>query len=206
MLALAPADDRQTQHVFGDLAVDFEHALHFFCRLGLGRMRGVALLPQEFERAQERARRFLPPHHVRPLIDEDRQIAVRLHPAGVHHADDGFRRGPDSKPLGEFFAAPFGHPRDFWRESLDVFGFAHEQAFGDEQRKIRVLMARRFESCIELGADVLPDRVPVGTEDDAAAHRCVIHELCAQADLRIPIGDIGGLCRNAFDFFFLAVF
>ncbi len=52
-------------------------------RLGLGLVRGVALLPEKFGRAQEQARAHFPAHDVGPLVDEDGQVAVGLHPLRV---------------------------------------------------------------------------------------------------------------------------
>ena len=58
--------------------VHVEHAHRLLARLGLGRVDRVALLPEELRRAQEEARAHLPPDDVRPLVDEDGQIAVAL--------------------------------------------------------------------------------------------------------------------------------
>src|SRR3712207_9095306 len=55
-------------------------------------VRGVAFLPEELERTQEQARAHLPPDHVRPLVDEQRQVAVALHPLREHRVDDRLRR------------------------------------------------------------------------------------------------------------------
>ena len=59
------------------------------------RVRRVSLLPEKLHRAQERTRRFFPPHDVRPLIDENRQVAIRFDPLRVHRADDHFRGRAD---------------------------------------------------------------------------------------------------------------
>src|SRR3712207_7303175 len=46
-----------------------------------------------------RSRTHLPPHHVRPLVVEQRQVPVALHPLGEHVVDDRLGRGPDDQRL-----------------------------------------------------------------------------------------------------------
>ena len=80
VVGLLPADHRHRHHVLGEVGVDVEHAVHLFERLFVRRVRGVAFLPEELAGAQEQARAHLPAHHVGPLVDEQRQIAVALDP------------------------------------------------------------------------------------------------------------------------------
>ncbi len=206
VVALAAADNRQAEDVFGHLAIDAQHLLHFCGGLFTGRVGRMPFLPQELERAQERARGFLPAHDVGPLVDEHREIAVRLNPLGVHHAEHDFGRGADRQALAQLFVAPLGDPRDLRREALDVLGFAHEEALGNEQREVRVLMTGGREAPVELGLDQAPDRVAVRAHDDAAAHGRIIRQLRLQADLCVPLGDVVGLARDARDLFFLRLF
>ena len=183
----SPEIHRHGRDVLGDVAVDVEHPRDFFGRFLLGRVRGVTFLPQEFQRAQERPRALFPAHDVGPLVDEDRQIAVRLHPLGVHRADDHFGGRADREPLGQLFAAAFGHPRDFRREALDVLGFAHQQRLGDQQREVGVLVPGLFEPAVEFGLQTLPQAVPVGTQDEATADGRLRDELRPVADGLIPL-------------------
>ena len=68
-------------------------------------MGGVTFLPVEFQRAQEQARAHFPAHHVAPLVDQHRQVAVRLDPLGVHVADDGLGGRPHHQRLLQFLAS-----------------------------------------------------------------------------------------------------
>ena len=91
----------------------------------------VALLPQEFRGPQKRPSAHLPAHHIGPLIDQQRQVAPRVHPLGIKVADDRLRRWPDHVRLGQFFAAGAGHFGDLRREALHMLGFLHQKTFGD---------------------------------------------------------------------------
>jgi hypothetical protein len=176
--------------VLGHVAIHVEHTRHFFGRFLLGRVRSVAFLPQKFHRAQKRTRALFPAQHVGPLVDQDRQITVRLQPLGVHRSDDHFRGRPDREALGEFLSAAFGHPSDFRRETLDVLGFTHEQRFGDQQREVGVLVAGLFEPAIELRLQPFPHSVPVGTQDEATADGRLRDQLRAITDRLVPLGEV----------------
>jgi len=45
-----------------------------------------------------------------------------------------------------------------------------KKAFGDQQRKIHVLVARSFEAAVKFALEQLPDSIPVGFDDHAAFH------------------------------------
>ena len=101
-----------------NVAIDLEHLQ----RLGHGvvavGVRGMTFLPEEFGRAQEQARAHLPAHDVRPLVDEQRQIAIALDPALERVADDRLRRRPDDQRLFELgvgIDAPACRPSFFRR-------------------------------------------------------------------------------------------
>ena len=113
--------------------------------LRVGFVGGVPFLPEELGRPQERPRHLLPADDVRPLVDQNGQIAPRLHPLRVHRPDDRFRRRPDDQLLLELLAAAVRHVGDLRRKALDVLGFLVQQAFGDEQRKVRVDVAGRLD-------------------------------------------------------------
>ena len=146
-----------------------------------GGMRRVPFLPKEFGRAQEQPRAHFPAHDVGPLIDENRQIAIRLHPFGVHGADDGFagrahhqrffeRAGRNQSAFGADLKAMMRDDRAFFGEAFDVRRFFFQKAQRNEQRKIGVLMPGVFEHPVERLLDVLPNRVAPGLDDHAAAH------------------------------------
>ena len=67
-----------------------------------GLVRGVAFLPEEFRGPQEKARAHFPADDVCPLIDEDRQVAIGLHPLRVARADDRLAGRPHDERLGQF--------------------------------------------------------------------------------------------------------
>ena len=70
--ALSAADNGNCKHVLHKVTVNFKHTLGFFlCFLG-GCVRGVALLPEEFARAQEGAGVLFPSYNVCPLVIEQR--------------------------------------------------------------------------------------------------------------------------------------
>ena len=138
-----------------------EHPQRFFVRLGLGLVRRVPLLPEELRRPQERTRDLLPADDVGPLVDEDGQVAPRLDPLGVHRPDDGFGRGPHDQRLIEILAAALGDEGHLRRKALDVLGLPHDQALRDEERKVRVHVARLLEPRVEPLLDQLPHRVAV---------------------------------------------
>ena len=115
-----------------------EDLQRFFLRLVGGLVCGVPFLPQELGRAKERPRHLLPADDVRPLIDQDGQVAPRLNPLRVQRADDHFGRRPDDERLGELLIAAARHPRDLRRKAFDVLLLLHQQAGRDEEREVRV--------------------------------------------------------------------
>ena len=67
--------------------------------------------------------------------------------------------GRIDEPLLELLVAAPGDPGDLRRKALDVLRLLHQQALGDEQREVRVDVARRLEAPVELLLDQLPDGV-----------------------------------------------
>jgi hypothetical protein len=181
------------EYVFRKRLIDAEHAQRFFVCFSFGFVRGVPLLPEEFGRAQERPRHLLPSDDVRPLVNEHGQIAPGLDPLRVHRADDRFRGRPDDQLLLEIFRASLRHPRHLWRKAFDVLGFAHDQAFGNEQREVRVDVPGLFESAIEVLLYQLPDGVSVRPDHHTALDRRVVRQLGAPDNVQIPAGEVFGL-------------
>jgi hypothetical protein len=62
------------------------------------------------------------------------------------------------------------HPGDLRRKSLDVLGLPYQQTFGNEQRKVRILVARGLESRVELALQILPKTEPIRTKNDASTN------------------------------------
>ena len=105
LLGLQSLEDGDRHVLLGERRVDVEHPARFVLGFVVGRVGGVPLLPQELGRAQEQARAHLPPDHVRPLVDQQREIAVRLDPLREHRIDDRLRGGTDDQL---FFEGAFG--------------------------------------------------------------------------------------------------
>ena len=133
-----------------------------------------------------------PAHHAVPLIDQHRQVAVRLNPLRIGIADDRFRGRADHQRLFEFFAAAVGHDRQFRGKSRDVGFLLFDEAARDQQRKRGVQVTGGLEPPVKRLCDVFPQRPAVGTHDHAAAHRRVIGQLRAQHQLVVPLGKVFG--------------
>ena len=67
-------------------------------------MCGVALLPEELQGSKEGPRAHLPSMRVGPLVDQQWQISVRLHPLRKHVVDHGLRGGPHRQGLFQVLA------------------------------------------------------------------------------------------------------
>ena len=195
-VCLQPSDHGHRHPAFHEVAINAEHAPSFFLCLVVGCMGGVAFLPEELERAQEESRAHLPTHNVRPLIDQHRQIAIALDPLGVHRVDDRLRCRTDNQWLFQLFAAAVGDDSSLRRKSLYVLGFLVQEAFGDEEREVRVLMTRVFEHCVELVLHPLPDPVAARPDYHAAADGRVIGKLSAQHHFVVPRTEVfGAFCQ-----------
>ena len=73
-------------------------------------------------RKQPRAQ--LPADDVGPLVDQQRQVAVALHPLGHVLVDDRLGGRPDDDRLLELLAAAVGDHGELGAEALDVLGLA----------------------------------------------------------------------------------
>ena len=107
---------------FHEIAIDAQHSPRFFLRLVVSGVRGVAFLPEEFERAQEKPRAHLPPNDIGPLIDQHWKIAIALHPLGVHRVDDCLRGRTNDQRLLEFFSSAVRNDSSLGSKAFDVFG------------------------------------------------------------------------------------
>ena len=192
---LAAGNHRNGRFVHGEVGVDIEHLARFgFGFLERG-VRGVALLPEKFQRAQKEFGAQFPAHHAVPLIDEHRQIAIGLNPFRVSVADDGFRSGPDHQRLFQLFAAADGDHGQFGRKAGDVRLLFFDEALRNQQRKRGVHVAGGLEAVVERLLNVFPQRPAVGPHDHAAAHGRVVGQLGLQDELVIPFGEVFGARR-----------
>ena len=194
--------------VLSEGGVHVEHLARLFARFSLRRVRGVPLLPEELRGAEEEARAELPTHHVRPLVDEQRQVAVALHPLRERRADDRLRGGTNDERLLELCLGIGNEPavfagdqavvsddRAFLREPLDVLGFLLEEALGDEQRKVGVLVPGGLEHAVEDALDVFPDGVAPGLDHHATAYRRSLRQIGGANDFLVPLRVVFGAGR-----------
>ncbi len=202
-------DHRHGHGAFGELAVDLVHLLGFgdgFLGRGVG---GVALLPEELGGAQEQAGAHFPAHDVAPLVDQDRQVAVGLDPAGERGADDGLGgRAHDQRlfqlalgvghqtTLAIVHQTVMGDHRAFLGEAFDVLGLLLKERLGDEQREVGILVAGGLELLIQVALHVLPQGIAPGLDHHAAAHIGIFGQVGGAHDLLVPLGVVLGASRR----------
>ena len=142
----------------------------------------------------------LPADGVRPLVVEQRQVAVGLHPARVRRPDQRLRGRTHRQRLFEPLPARLGHDRDLGREPLDELAFLSEHRHGHEQREVEVLVARGLDPVVERALDRLPDRVSVGLDHHRAADGRVLGQLGPANHLAVPAREVrrlAGQCVSA---------
>ena len=173
-------------------------------------MGGVSLLPEELRSTEEKAGTHFPTHHVGPLVDEERQVAITLNPAGESGTDDRLGSRTDHVGLGEFtgrnhfpilkLEAVMSDDSTFGREALNMSGFFFEIAHRNEQGEVGVLVSRVLEPLVELALDLLPEPVTPWLDNHAAAHFRIFGKICGADDLLIPFGKvfIPGGCDRVF--------
>ena len=81
--------------------------------------------------------------------------------------------------------------------------FLLQQALRDEHRHIDVLVSRGLEHPVKDALDVLPDRIPVGTDHHAALHAGVVAQLRLFDDVGIPFGKVLVHRRDRFHHLFI---
>ena len=119
--------------------------------------------------------------------------------------DDRFAGRPDDERLFERLPAnaksllPFLQlvMRDdctLHRKAFHVLGLFSQEAHGNQQRKVRVDVARRLEAPVQLPLDRFPDRIPFGPDCHAALDWRVVRELRGLNHVEIPLGII--LCAG----------
>ena len=97
-----------------------------------------------------------------------------------------FRGRTDDEPLLEVLVAALRDPGHLRREALRRAPPPHQEAFGDEQREVRVDVPRLLEAAVEPLLDQLPDGVAVRADHHAALDRRVVGELGAPDDVEVP--------------------
>ena len=147
------------------------------------------------------ARPHFPADDIGPLVDENRQVAIGLHPLRIARADDCFRSWPNDQRLGQRTGrhhlavrrrppAVMRHDGAFLGEAFDVLRFFREIAQRNEKREVGVLVPGRLEHGVELALHVFPDAVAPRLDHHAAAHVGRFGQLGRADDLLIPFGKI----------------
>src|SRR4030095_585335 len=194
-----PAFDYRHGDIFlRESAIHAEHALRLFLRVLISCMGRVALLPEELRSPQKQPRTHFPPDDVPPLIEQQRQVAIRLNPISKRVPNDGLRRRPNDQRFLELRTTSMGDDCDFRRKTLDVFRFFLKKTFWNEERKICVLVPRFLEHAVKSLLHFFPDRVAVRSNDHAAFDGCVICQFCCGNHIGIPsrvvFTALGDLC------------
>ena len=179
-------NDRHRHPPFHKIAVDAEHPSRFLLGFLMRRVSRMSLLPEELERAQKQSRPHLPADNVCPLIDEDREVAIALHPFRVHRVDDRLGCRPDHQRLLQLLPAPVSNDGQLGSEPLDVLRLLLHEALGDEQRKVRVLVPGILEHHVELLLHPFPDAVAARPDDHATPDGRVVRQLAPQHDFVVP--------------------
>ncbi len=83
-------ENRNRKMVADKSFIQIQNQSRFTACLAFGFVNGVTFLPEKFSCAQKQPRPHFPANDVRPLIYENWQVAVGLHPLRVTGADDRF--------------------------------------------------------------------------------------------------------------------
>ena len=202
-LGLLSADDREGEFLLIEVGVDIQHALCLLLGL-LGRgVERMALLPEEFSGAEERAGGLLPPYDGNPLVIELREVSPGVDCIGPVVTEQRLRGGADTEPLIEFLLAAHGDPGDFRGKTFDMVLLFLEQALGDEHGHADIDMAGLLELVVKDALDVLPDGISVRPDDHAALYAGVADKLRLKADVGVPLGEVLIHGRNVVDHFLL---
>ena len=147
--ALQATEHRDGGIFLSQIFVDLQHLPGFRFRFLACSVRGMAFLPQEFTGPQESPWPQFPAHHIGPLIDQQRQVAIRLNPIGKGLADDRFRSWSNHIGFFQFLTSSMGDDCKFRTETFNVFRFALNVTLRDEEWEVCILMASRFELLIQ---------------------------------------------------------
>jgi len=186
---IGETQDEMTQRA-SDLKVALTSAVGADPDFAEARSSLAALYFEEFERAEEWPRTHLPPDDVRPLIDLQRKIAMRVDPFRERRVHDRLARRADVEFFGELLPSAMRHHRALGCEAFHVILLLVEERLGDEERKVAVLDAERLDAPIQVLLDRLPQRVPVRLEDDATFHVSMLGEIGLGDDVEVPLGEV----------------
>ena len=167
-LGLAPTEHGHRHPVFAEVGIHIEHPRSMFNRL-VGRcVRGMPFLPEKLGGTEKEPGPHLPTNDVRPLVDQQRQIPIRLDPAGECFPDDRLGSRPnhewfiqfsrrDQSAIGAGLKPVVGDDGAFLGKPLDMLGFLLEETLGYEKGEVGVLVTGRLEHPIEHLLELLPE-------------------------------------------------
>ena len=148
---LLAADHGDRQKIAREGFVDAQHFHGFLPGFHFRLVRRVAFLPEKLRRAKKEPRPQLPANDVRPLVEQDRQVAPGLHPSGVGRPDDRFRcrannqrfaKGAGRDELAALrLQTVMRHHCTFLGKSLDMRGLLLQVAQRNEKREVGVAVA-----------------------------------------------------------------
>ncbi len=173
-----------------EAVINIENAIHFLLGFFRRCVGGVTFMPVELCRAQEELGAQLPAQHRAPLHDQDGQVAPGFDPLRIHVTDDGLGRGTHDQLFFQLLAAAVCDDCQLRGEAFHMFLFLFKERKGDQHGERRVDVSCLLEFCIEPGGDVFPQRPAIGLYDHAAAHRCVICQVCPDHELVVPFGKV----------------
>ena len=125
-----------------------------------------------------------------PLVVQLGQVPVGVDHVLIVLAEQGLGGRTDAVALLQLLAAAHGHPGALRGKALHMVLLLLEQAFGDEDGQVHVLVAQLFKAPVQLVLDVLPDGVAVGAVDEHALDGGVVDELRLFAHVGVPLGKV----------------
>ena len=164
----------------------------------------MALLPEEFSRTQEESGAHLPAYHIRPLVNQDRKIAIRTYPVLVGVPDNSFRRRPYNQlflQLGgrvHYHARTvrIGHQtvmgdyRTFLCETFHVLGLTAKERLRDEKREIGILVPGFLEHLVQLMLHLLPYSIAIRFYYHTSSDCRILSQTSFNNKVVIPLGVI----------------
>ena len=206
VLGLFSGDYRDRKVVAQKFLIHTVHQSRFIKRLSRSLVRGVALLPQKLRRTKKHPRPHFPTHHIGPLIDQQRQVAIRLDPTRERRTNDRLGSRANHIRLGQLagrdhsrltrrlilyrLQAVMRHHRALGRKSLGVLSFLFEIRKRNQQREIRVLVTGLFETHIQLTLDQFPNSIAPWLDHHAPTRLGILREVRGSDHLLVPLGKI----------------
>jgi len=166
---LGALDDRHGEKLLIHIRVPVQDLQDLFASILLCEMCRMTFLPEEFSRPNERHWVLeLPPHHVVPLVELQREVAVRLDLAGKVRVHGRLAGGTDGDGPLEVRFATLGHPRNLGGEALNVVLLSLQIVGADEDGEVGIANFERLDFGVKPKLDVLPDGIARRFEDVAA--------------------------------------